>query len=52
MCNIHPYIDIMLLRLRVCANCRAIGQLFMEIFYFKELGDIESVVMNVVYVLI
>ena len=31
-------------------NFRAIGQLFMEILHFKELGDTQSVVMNAVWV--
>ena len=48
-----PQIDILLLRLHVCAKFQTIiGQLYMEILHFKELWDTESVVMNVVYVFI
>ena len=34
-----PHIYILLLRLHPCANLRAIGQVFMDILHFKELGD-------------
>ena len=33
----------------MCNNVTAIGQLFMDILHFKELGDTESVVTNAVY---
>ena len=44
-CAIFILDSILLLRLQ---NCRAIGQLFMDILRFKELGDTENVVTNAV----
>ena len=56
MCLIHPFIGILLLRLHLCATFKSnrtiISHGYTPVFYFKELWDTESVIMNAVCVLI